>query len=129
MCEAPSRDSGIGVHVYQKKKKKKQEIQPRYATFAQRKIVLEKAKYQCGYCGRKLTMESANIDHVKPFIYGGKTKINNLWAACSSCNKRKGNLPSWIFVIRHTGGVYAKGLGRMIEKQYNAWKAQQLYLD
>jgi len=41
---------------------------------------------QCAYCGRpgKLT-----IDHVTPLSRGGANSIENLVAACRSCNSRK----------------------------------------
>ena len=65
----------------------------RYASHTQRKLVLIRDKYRCRYCGTKVTMDSANIDHVEPWIFGGRTELDNLVASCRNCNKLKGNNP------------------------------------
>jgi hypothetical protein len=51
------------------------------------------ARHRCGYC---LTTESIvgmamEIDHIAPKSLGGLTEEDNLWLACSQCNKRKTN--------------------------------------
>lgn len=63
----------------------------RYASSEQRKKVLERHNYQCAYCGRVLTNETANIDHIKPWKHGGRSSSGNFVAACQDCNKKKGN--------------------------------------
>ncbi len=55
--------------------------------------VAETAQYRCGYC---LTPEwiagtPMEIDHLIPVSLGGQTEENNLWLACSLCNKHKAN--------------------------------------
>ncbi len=64
---------------------------PRFGTHQQRIYVLGRDGYQCRYCGRAITMESANLDHVSPFKHGGQTSVDNLVASCQECNKAKGN--------------------------------------
>lgn len=64
---------------------------PRYGTKQQRLYVLKRDHYQCRYCGAKVTMRTANLDHVRPFRHGGTTSVDNLVACCRACNKAKGN--------------------------------------
>jgi len=65
--------------------------------------VLKRDKYTCGYCGKKLTETTGTIDHVIPqsrweeFKRKGraKGKYANNWknvvAACKKCNNKKDN--------------------------------------
>ena len=46
---------------------------------------------QCGYCGKALTIDTTTKDHFIPVSKGGKDTWENLVAACSACNLRKGN--------------------------------------
>lgn len=66
----------------------------RYAYSELRAEVLKRDKYRCRYCNVKVTDETANIDHAKPWQNGGKTKPVNLVTCCRDCNKAKGN-ESW----------------------------------
>jgi hypothetical protein len=63
----------------------------RYADSLMRFKVLQRDGYRCRYCGEPVTDETANIDHVHPWLRGGRTKMANLVTACQECNKRKGN--------------------------------------
>ncbi|PQM58424.1 MAG: HNH endonuclease [Rhodobacteraceae bacterium] len=45
-------------------------------------------EFSCQYCGKKGEM---TFDHVMPKCRGGKTTWENVVAACSSCNLRKGS--------------------------------------
>ncbi|NUN08562.1 MAG: HNH endonuclease [Ignavibacteriaceae bacterium] len=54
-----------------------------------RKNILRRDNYKCTYCGRgdlPLT-----IDHVVPKARGGSDSWENLVAACTSCNNKKGD--------------------------------------
>ncbi len=53
-----------------------------------RKNVLRRDEHRCQYCGNR---EALTIDHVFPRSRGGKDTWENLVAACSRCNSRKGN--------------------------------------
>lgn len=44
---------------------------------------------ECQYCGKKLTMETATLDHVIPRSRGGLDIWTNLVLACGRCNARK----------------------------------------
>ena len=46
-------------------------------------------RFQCQYCG---SGEDLTFDHVVPRSKGGHTTWENVCAACSPCNLRKGNL-------------------------------------
>lgn len=48
-------------------------------------------KFQCQYCGNKVTRASATLDHVLPVSHGGKTSFENTVTACGPCNAAKGN--------------------------------------
>ncbi len=56
--------------------------------------VLNRDNFTCQYCGRtpkdgvKLT-----IDHIKPWMDGGKTIADNLVTACNECNSSKSSRP------------------------------------
>lgn len=45
----------------------------------------------CQYCGRRLTLKEASIDHVLPKKYGGELKWDNCVIACTDCNSYKGH--------------------------------------
>jgi 5-methylcytosine-specific restriction endonuclease McrA len=53
-----------------------------------RKNVLRRDRFRCQYCGSR---DRLTIDHVMPRSRGGKDLWENLVAACTSCNNRKGN--------------------------------------
>jgi 5-methylcytosine-specific restriction endonuclease McrA len=48
-------------------------------------------KYRCQYCGEKLPIAELTYDHVLPRARGGKTTWENIVAACTPCNARKGS--------------------------------------
>ena len=57
-----------------------------------RRKVSAHARHRCGYC---LTSEAIagtpmEIDHLLPESLGGATEEENLWLACSLCNRHKG---------------------------------------
>ena len=56
-----------------------------------RKLIYEKYKGKCAYCGEKLK-KSWHIDHITPKNSGGSDHIENLNPACASCNMKK----SWM---------------------------------
>ncbi len=62
-----------------------------YVPVALRQRVEQQARRRCGYC---LTTESTagtpmEIEHIVPESQGGATVEENLWLACSTCNRHK----------------------------------------
>ena len=48
-------------------------------------------KFTCQYCNKVFTSKDLTFDHLLPRSRGGKTEWNNVVAACSNCNIKKGN--------------------------------------
>jgi 5-methylcytosine-specific restriction endonuclease McrA len=47
--------------------------------------------YICQYCNNQFPRSSLTVDHVIPISKGGKTRWDNVVAACNPCNSRKSN--------------------------------------
>ncbi|MEX3011404.1 HNH endonuclease [Hoeflea sp. TYP-13] len=58
----------------------------RYPAFTRFNVFL-RDRFKCQYCG---TEKDLTFDHVIPRRYGGETTWENIVAACSSCNLKKG---------------------------------------
>jgi 5-methylcytosine-specific restriction endonuclease McrA len=56
-----------------------------------RRGVLARDHYTCQYCGVTPSRKDLTIDHVVPRSRGGKTTWENVVAACTKCNGRKGS--------------------------------------
>lgn len=52
-----------------------------------RRTVFERDGWQCVYCGSSDNLEA---DHIVPLSKGGRSTLDNLSAACKSCNSSKG---------------------------------------
>ena len=65
---------------------------------AQRLRVLRRDAYTCYYCGDAAT----HADHVIPKAMGGGDELDNLVAACASCNQRKGSKPQGLFLATNS---------------------------
>jgi 5-methylcytosine-specific restriction endonuclease McrA len=63
-----------------------------------RKLVLKRDHYICGYCGLRKKPNSLAVDHIIPVAYGGHHGVENFVTACRSCNRRK-----WHFGPREKG--------------------------
>lgn len=61
---------------------------PRPRIALSKREILRRDDYTCQYCGRK--MRTLTLDHVVPRRHGGAHTWENLVAACSPCNRRKG---------------------------------------
>lgn len=47
--------------------------------------------YHCQYCSNQFARKDLTLDHVIPLSKGGRTKWENIVAACQRCNTLKGN--------------------------------------
>ncbi len=56
-----------------------------------RRVILARDMFTCQYCGTQPPRADLTIDHVLPRSRGGATSWENVVAACSQCNRRKGN--------------------------------------
>ena len=54
-----------------------------------RRNILKRDDYRCQYCAKQAT--PLTLDHIVPKNKGGKDSWENLVAACSKCNARKGD--------------------------------------
>ncbi len=59
-------------------------------TSAHRKAVLERDGHSCVLCGKRLSAQTATLDHVIPYSAGGETTVANLVTMCQPCNQAKG---------------------------------------
>jgi len=55
------------------------------------KALFRRDKNMCAYCGNQYGSKDLTRDHVQPVSRGGLDIWENVVAACSSCNKTKGN--------------------------------------
>ena len=64
------------------------------ATFtrAYRADALTAQRGRCAYCHSRLTAQEATADHMLARKNGGRTKRDNIVAACKDCNLAKGHL-------------------------------------
>lgn len=56
-----------------------------------RSKMLKRQNFKCAYCEISLKNRRMNIEHIIPIKRGGSNFATNLVAACSDCNKKKGN--------------------------------------
>jgi hypothetical protein len=54
-----------------------------------RKLIFERDKYCCHYCGQKVTENNATLDHKIPQSKGGDNSKENLVTCCFDCNSIK----------------------------------------
>jgi len=47
-------------------------------------------KKKCSKCRHNLTWDDFTVDHIKAYVRGGKTSLDNAQLMCRSCNSRKG---------------------------------------
>lgn len=52
--------------------------------------VLDRDNFTCQYCGEKAPDVELEVDHINPVSKGGTDDLQNLVAACKSCNRGKG---------------------------------------
>jgi len=53
--------------------------------------VIFRDNFECQYCGKSGSVKDLTIDHVIPVSRGGRNTWENVVAACSPCNSKKGS--------------------------------------
>ena len=56
---------------------------------AERRAIWEDAGGKCQYCGSAVRLSAMEVDHVVPYICGGKDERSNMVCACHACNNYK----------------------------------------
>jgi len=64
--------------------------------------LFHKQEEKCNYCGRKLSEEYFELDHIEPIARGGEDRLDNLQLLCSPCNKRKATMTDEEFRDRYS---------------------------
>lgn len=54
-------------------------------------LLMLRDEYRCQYCMEEFPAQRLTEDHVLPRKFGGKTSWDNIVAACSPCNHRRGH--------------------------------------
>lgn len=99
-----------------------------------RKLVYAKYKGRCAYCGKEITVNQMQIDHLIPLrrnttqeeidrfnrnnvehIEKGTNELSNLMPACSSCNAAKGEMT--VNKFRQTIQQCAKSIMKGVESK------------
>lgn len=65
------------------------EVEDYFTNPEKRAALFERDKWTCAYCGEKVTLENATLDHLIPQYKGGKNTKDNLKTACLTCNSIK----------------------------------------
>ena len=69
----------------------------------ERSHILQKTDSQCHVCGRQLTIDDFEADHVKSYASGGGSHVDNFLPACRTCNNYRWNYLSeefqWILKL------------------------------
>ena len=54
-----------------------------------KRTALERQGGKCAHCGKDITLETAQADHIIPWSKGGRTVPGNLQCLCVACNNAK----------------------------------------
>lgn len=65
---------------------------PKISRRCVRQRLLRNQKNKCLYCECYLDVRSMTLDHMVPRSKGGTNTFDNLAAACSKCNNKKGDM-------------------------------------
>ncbi|MCK5273032.1 MAG: HNH endonuclease [Alphaproteobacteria bacterium] len=86
----------------------------RTAAFTRFNVFL-RDRFTCQYCGQPSPAHDLTFDHVVPRSRGGRTTWENVVAACSPCNLRKGSR-----LLKHSGIVL-----RRMPYRPSTWELQE----
>jgi 5-methylcytosine-specific restriction endonuclease McrA len=93
-------------------------------TFSRYNVYL-RDEFTCQYCGKPFETRMLTFDHVIPRAHGGRSTWQNVVAACSPCNHKKGSkLPAEIGMFpinppREPSSWDLYGKGRKLPTKYN----------
>lgn len=68
--------------------------------------VIRRDKCVCQMCGKNVSDEEINFDHVIPWSKGGSSDDKNIRLLCSECNKKRGNSYEHEFLVSHFREAY-----------------------
>ena len=54
--------------------------------------IFEKQDHKCAKCGKEISFDEAQADHITPFAKGGRTIAENCQILCADCNRRKSDV-------------------------------------
>ena len=63
----------------------------RQSNYGARKLIMLKKSDRCHWCGKKLTINTATLEHIIPLSRGGLDNANNWALACKKCNNERGS--------------------------------------
>jgi hypothetical protein len=61
----------------------------RFFSQGQRDEIFSRSKRKCAHCEIDLSRTNFHADHVRPYIHGGPTTVENGQALCTACNRKK----------------------------------------
>ncbi len=76
---------------------------------AERLVILQKTDAKCHICGKPLSKDNFQADHVKSHITGGTDSVDNFLPSCNTCNNYRWHY-GWEeiqYILKI--GVWAKG--------------------
>lgn len=57
-----------------------------------RKLLYQQAEGKCALCGKKITFDEMELDHIIPISMGGADEVENLQVCCMPDNRYKANI-------------------------------------
>lgn len=100
--------------------------EPRSFTSSQRVELFNKSGGQCQSCGTDITLTDFHADHIIPWSKGGKTKLSNGQALCSSCNLSKSSTMTIPYEMHLPAGWTLRSWQEEFTKRFFASALQQI---
>jgi len=96
---------------------------------AKKENIFNKLDGHCAYCGKKISLKKATMDHIIPKSLGGSNAAENLLPACKHCNLMKGSSSLEAFRVDFfKGSLSAEELSSK-EKMLNAISKKRFYFE
>lgn len=93
-------------------------------------ILWARAKSQCQWCGKKLSLDEAEQDHLIPIAKGGSNATDNIVLCCSECNSHKATKhPARFAAEQKAQGISTPLIEDYLEKFKNNPGIQQILSD